>query len=177
MKRLRTLGVVGLLIAAAVHAQAAEDWLSARVLADREALVRGEAFRLAVILDIAPGYHINANPPSADRLVPTGVKPENHPAIEWGEVQYPKGKPLAAEWAAGGSVSVYSGRAIIIVGGRVTDEAPPGETAVRLTLTYQGCDENTCFRPASRRIETPVPIVEKGTASAPANQEVFAEAE
>jgi len=177
MKRLRTLGVVGLLIAAAVHAQAAEDWLSARVLADREALVRGEAFRLAVILDIAPGYHINANPPSADRLVPTEVKPQDHPAIEWAEVRYPKGKPLAAEWAAGGSVSVYSGRAIIIVEGQVADGAPPGETVVRLTLKYQGCDENTCFRPASRRIETPVPIVEKGTASAPANQEVFAEAE
>jgi len=177
MQKLRMLGVVGLLLAAAAHAQAAEEWLSARVLADREALVRGEPFRLAVVLDIAPGYHINANPPSADNQIPTEVKPEGHPTIEWAEVQYPKGKPLAAEWAAGGSVSVYSGRVIIIVRGRVSDGAPLGETVVRLTLKYQGCDANTCFRPASRRIETPVPIVEKGTWTPPTNQEVFAEAE
>jgi len=110
MRHIAALGVV-FLFAWAVAASGAEpDFLKTSLRFDRDALVRGEAMRLAVVLDIEEGYHINANPASADSK-PTAVEPESHPAIMWGEVKYPPGKTYTPKWAAGESLSVYAGRA------------------------------------------------------------------
>ena len=111
MKRRLARAVVLVLLAGwALARAAAPDFLKASLRFDRDALVQGEAFRLAVVLDIEEGYHINANPASADSK-PTAVEPESHPAIMWGEVKYPPGKTYTPKWAAGESLSVYAGRA------------------------------------------------------------------
>ena len=175
MRHIAALGAV-FLFAWAVAASGAEPgFLQASVRFDRAALARGAAFRLAVVLDIEEGYHINANPASAG-LKPTVVEPESHPAITWGEVQYPPGKIYTPTWAAGENLSVYAGRAVLVVGGTVADDAPLGETTVRVRLSYQGCSEAACFRPEASPLEARIRILERGTAAVPANADLFAAA-
>jgi thiol:disulfide interchange protein DsbD len=166
------LGVLAL--AGWATASAAEDsWLSASACLNRDALPRGAAFRAAVVLDIGEGHHVNANPPSLDFQIPTVVAPAPNPAVRWGTVHYPAGEPLAASWAEGKAIRVYSGRAVIQVVGAVAADAPLGPTTLRLKLTYQGCDANTCYRPAERVLDAPARIVEAGAASSPANAQFF----
>lgn len=165
-------------IAALAAAGAAEDdWLTASVYADRTAAPRGKTFRLAVLLEIGEGFHLNANPPSADFQVPTKVEPEPHPALAWGAVRYPPGHDFTAAWAQGEAIEVYEGRTILVLSGAVADDAPLGEQPLRLTLTYQGCTDDTCYQPATRTLETTLEIVEAGAETAAANEEIFAEAE
>jgi len=173
MRHIAALGVV-FLFAWAVAASGAEPgFLQASVRFDRAALARGGAFRLAVVLDIEPGHHVNANPASAG-LKQTVVEPENHPAIAWGEVKYPGGKTYTPTWAAGENLSVYAGRAVVVLAGTVADDAPLGETTVRVKLSYQGCSESACFQPEMRTLEARVAILEAGAAPAPANTDLFA---
>jgi len=173
MRHIAALGAV-FLFAWAVAASGAEPgFLQASVRFDRAALARGAAFRLAVVLDIEEGYHINANPASAG-LEPTVVEPENHPAITWGEVKYPPGQAYTPTWAAGESLSVYAGRAVVVLAGTVAADAPLGETTVRVTLRYQGCSESACFRPDMRTLEAQIEIREAGAAAVPANADLFA---
>ena len=173
MRHIAALGVA-FLFAWAVAASGAEpDFLKASLRFDHDALVRGEAFRLAVVLDIEEGYHVNANPSSAG-LKPTVLEPESHPAIAWGEVKYPPGKTYTPKWAAGENLSVYAGRAVLVVRGTVADDAPLGETTVRVKLSYQGCSESACFQPEMRTLEARVAILEAGAAPAPANADLFA---
>ena len=172
MRHIAALGVV-FLFAWAVAASGAEpDFFKASLRFDRDALVRGEAFRLAVVLDIEQGYHVNTNPASAG-LKPTVAEPENHPAITWGEVRYPPGKTYAPPWAAGESLSVYAGRAVVVLAGTVAADAPLGETTVRVRLNYQGCSESACFPPETRTLEAPMDIREAGAAAVPANTDLF----
>lgn len=173
MKRRLALAVVLALLAGWTLARAAEpDFLKASLGFDRDALARGEAMRLAVVLDIEAGYHINANPASADSK-PTVVEPESHPAIAWGEVKYPPGKTYTPKWAAGESLSVYAGRAVVVLAGTVADDAPLGETTVRVRLNYQGCSKSACFQPEMRTLEAQIEIREAGAAAVPANTDLF----
>ena len=177
MRHAGALGVLlGLLASAQSASAAGADFLSASVHADREALVAGEPFRLAVVLDIRDGFHVNANPAGAS-LVATTLAPESHDSVRWGKVRYPPGRPLAAEWAPGGNIPVYEGRTILLVEGTVAAEAPAGETTLHLDLEYQGCDAQSCYPPKTMALESPVRIVAAGTAPAAANADLFAEAD
>jgi thiol:disulfide interchange protein DsbD len=85
--------------------------------------------------------------------------------------------PFAPAWAGGSRLSVYEGHAAILVEAQVADDAPTGQTTLRLKLGFQGCDANSCYPPASRQLQVPIEIIRKGRAAAPANEAVFREAE
>lgn len=171
---LAALSVAVLLTAAAgAAAPPADAWLKAAAVLDRDALPRGEPFRVAIVLEIAPSYHINANPPSLDFQIPTVVAPDPAEGIDWGDVRYPAGEQLIASWAEGKPVGVYSDRTVIVVPATVDDDAPLGPVTLRLQLSYQGCDAATCYQPAERLIEVPATVVEAGTAVATTNAGLF----
>jgi uncharacterized protein len=91
-------------------------------------------FRL--VLEIARGWHLQANPASEPYLVPTEVKGEVR------EVIYPRGELVAAAFAEE-PLSVYTGR--VEIAGEV------GGTG-RVALTYQACDDSRCLPPVTREI-------------------------
>jgi len=189
MKRFLLAGAALLLVAAAgaacltagsqalAAAPEADPRVRAAAYLDREPLARGEAFRVAVVLDLAEGFHVNANPPTEQFQIPTVLEPAPAAGIAWGPGPHcPPGRPLAAAWAEGGTTSVYSGRAILIAEGRVAADAPLGETVLRLSLSYQGCDEKTCYQPATLKVEAPARIAPAGAPSVPAHADLFAQA-
>ncbi len=170
------VGWLAFAIAVAAAAAPPDAWLKAEVLTDRTAVAQGDAFRIAVVLEIDHGYHINANPAATDFLIPTVIQPEPHSAITWGNLTYPVGRRLPVAWAESGSVSVYEGKAVILLEGTATSDAPTGPTTVRLNVSYQGCDANTCYQPKLMLLEKPITIVEAGTIADEANAEIFAAA-
>ena len=150
-----------------------EPWLKAAVHLDRDALARGQTFRAAVVLDLDAGYHVNANPPSLDFQIATKVVPAPRDGIAWGEVRYPEGQVFEADWAGDETVRVYSGRTILVVPGTVAGDADLGPAALRFTLTYQGCDDTTCYPPGERTLKVETEIVAADAEPAPANTHVF----
>ena len=175
-RRAALLAWLALAVAAPAAAASPDAWLKAEVLVDRTAVARGDAFRMAVVLEIDPGYHVNANPQAEDFLIPTVVRPEPHPAVTWGNVAYPAGRRLSVTWAESGGISVYEGKAVIVLEAAAANDAPAGPTILRLHLSYQGCDADTCYQPKSLVLEKTVLIVGAGTATDKAHAEVFAAA-
>jgi len=151
----------------------AEPWLRAAAYPDCAALARGKPFRVAVVLDLDADYHVNANPPSLEFQVPTKVQPAAREGIAWGEVAYPEGEPLAADWADDETVRVYEGRTILGVPAAVAEDAPLGPVTLTFTLKYQGCDASTCYPPAERTLEVETEILAADAEPAPANTEIF----
>ncbi|MBI4757148.1 MAG: DUF255 domain-containing protein [Betaproteobacteria bacterium] len=100
--------------------------------------------RLEVRLRIAPGWHLNANPPGMDGLIATrldfdGARPR--------AVRYPPGEPLRAAFAAA-EIRVWSGAVTL-----EADFARARPKAARLTV--QACSEEVCLPPAE--LDLPLP--------------------
>ncbi len=98
----------------------------------------GQAFRLR--LEVARGWHVNANPASDEFLIPTTLAAPEEGELE--AVQYPTGeefKPAFAEAA----IRVYQGSV------EITGEIRGSD---RVILTYQPCDEDRCLPPVTKEL-------------------------
>jgi uncharacterized protein len=100
------------------------------------------SFRLT--LDVAPGWHLNANPAGADFLVPTEVRGEG---LELREVRYPPGQEVSLGFAQE-PLPVYQGR-VVIEGEIAAGAEELGGRGGSLILVYQPCDESRCLPPVT----------------------------
>jgi uncharacterized protein len=99
--------------------------------------VSGERFEMT--LEIAPGWHLYANPASDPGQVATRVDAR--------EVEYPEGETLAP--AGGEPIRVYRGTV------RLTGRVPQDGGKVR--LTYQTCDAGRCLPAVTREVSIALP--------------------
>ena len=100
--------------------------------------------RFRMTLEIAPGWHIQANPASEEYLVPTEVVAEQGAEVRG--LSYPQGEEMPAGFAGGRPLAVYAGRV------EITGEVRGG--GGRLVLRFQPCDDARCLPP----IEHPVAV-------------------
>jgi len=72
----------------------------------------GSSFQVAVIGELEEGWHVNANPPTLEYLIPTEFKLEPVEGLTFGKMQYPEAVRLKFDFAAE-ELDVYEGRVII----------------------------------------------------------------
>jgi uncharacterized protein YyaL (SSP411 family) len=98
---------------------------------------------IEITLTIDPGYHINANPASADYLIPTAV---TIPGAAGAKIAYPAGRVFKPKFSPDG-ISVYEGSVTIKA------ELPKGglASAARepLQIEVQACTDQLCLPPAT----------------------------
>src|SRR5579863_10710130 len=67
--------------------------VSGNMVLDTDAVHAGSSAKVAVVAEVASGYHINDHVPSLDYLIPTELKLDAAAPFESGRVAYPKGTP------------------------------------------------------------------------------------
>jgi suppressor for copper-sensitivity B len=137
-------------------------------VADRTAYAPGETVRLAAVVTVEEGWHVNSHVPTYDWLIPTELTLPLPGG--WGEpaLTYPKGK-LQTFGFADDPISVYDGTFRIV--GEVT--VPPGAKGsipVTASLRYQACDDSSCLPPVTTEAELTLRI---GSGGKPAHPDVF----
>ena len=107
----------------------------------------GETFNVELALKIADSWHINANPPSQDNLIPTTVTVDADAPVEIVDVAYPKGKSIRFEFS-NESLNVYEGMLTIPLRLRQKRNVTRKKNVpVTLKLTYQPCNDTECLLP------------------------------
>ena len=101
----------------------------------------GNSLTVTAVLDIAEGWHINANPASLDFLIPTSVDVREDSGKAEVKPAYPDARAMATPL---GDIKVYEGKVSIPV--QVT---LPGSTEnLRLLVRAQACKGTTCLAPS-----------------------------
>ena len=103
---------------------------------------RGDWRPFRLVLDVAPGWHLNANPASEDFLVPTEVRGAG---LELRGLRYPEGERVELSYGRDGGLAVYRGT--VEIAGELRGTGGEGGG---LRLTYQPCDEARCLPPVER---------------------------
>lgn len=121
----------------------------------------GERGKLHVKLKLRSGWHVNANPPTLDYLVPTSVEVELANGLQSLPPRYPPGKRHRFAFADE-PLSVYEEKAEIEIPIQATLDAVPGSRVVRGTVRFQACNDQLCLPPATKTFEVVVGIEGKG---------------
>ena len=120
-------------------------------------LAPGESGDLHVRLEIAHGYHVNANPPSLPYLKATQIeiKPADGISVEF--ITYPD--PLVRTFAFSETpLKVYEGETNLKVRLKADKSAAPGQHNLSAKLRVQACDEKVCYAPGERDMTVPVNV-------------------
>ncbi len=119
----------------------------------------GETFTVRIRLDVAEGWHVNANPASAEFLIATTADVRSDLPIEVSRIDYPEPTRLRASYAET-AIDVYEGVVEIIATCRLADGLEDGvaEGTVRALIAFQACDEQSCLRAAEKIVEISVEI-------------------
>ena len=141
-------------------------------LASLDKVYPGSSFELAVVVDVAPGWHINSNNPLDEFLVPSDLVFDEKEGITYGEVIYPE--PILQKFSFSESeLSTYEGKFVFGVKATLAPDFPVGDTVISSRLIYQACDDQSCLPPAEISIEIPVKVVRLSEPVNAINQEIF----
>jgi thiol:disulfide interchange protein DsbD len=158
--------------------QGSEKVVKAQGFASVERVTPQGKFKVALVLEVANGYHINAHVPTQDYLIPTNVVFQPPAGIRLSEPLYPPPMTRTFEFAPQAQLAVHEGRVI------VTADAEAEETwkdsgsgsAIVARLTVQACSERVCLGPARLQTEIPIRFAKPGEAVPEIQAELFKEA-
>ena len=176
MKNLfRSLLISLLLSPAAAHAQsdstasppAPADLVTLTVDAPQKA-VPGQSITATLRAQIRSGWHVNANPPSADYLVPTEVKLTLPPGWAYRPAIYPKGEQHHFSFSDE-PLSVYQGAIQLQVPFGVAAGAS-GAQVIQGVFRFQACNDELCLAPASKPFEIRLAVAGKPALAATRTQ-------
>jgi thiol:disulfide interchange protein DsbD len=154
----------------ACEAQQAEFKVDALLSVDK--LTPNAHFRLAVVIDVAEHWHINANSANAEGLIPTTLTLQPPASIAIDRIVYPKGVTTKVAWSDD-PVALYTGRTIIFAEGHVSADAQTGPLKLEGTLRYQACNDSVCIAPKNIPVVLNTEIVPESQKPQPDHGDIF----
>lgn len=123
--------------------------------AEEVRLDAGGAGEASVRLDIAGGYHVNANPASDKFFIATELRAESQEGITPGKPVYPRGAPRKLAFFDK-PLSLYEGSVVIKLPLRAEKNALKGRHTLRAKVVVQPCNDEACF--PKREIDAPINV-------------------
>jgi len=148
------------------------DVVKPEVYASMEPAGRGGSFQIAVVMNIRPGFHVNAREKSEEYLIATDLKAQLPSGFSSGDVVYPKGK-LEIFTFSKKPLNVYQGTVILRLPVNALATAPLGEQHVPLKLRYQACSTELCLPPTTLSLDAVVNIAASTAEAKAAHAEIF----
>ena len=134
----------------------------------------GSQFQIAVVVEIAKGWHVNANP-AKEGFIATEVTLPEVSHLSFGEVVYPAGEVL--KLGSIGEAPVYHDTITIGIQTDLSQTAPVGSSTLDFQLQYQACDDAQCLLPETLAFSIPIEIVGIEETVQRINEAVFANVE
>jgi len=120
-------------------------------------LTRGESGDALVLLKIADGYHVNANPPSYSYLKATELELQSAAGITVEFITYPDALTKKFQFAEK-PLAVYEGETMLKATLKADKTAPAGIHNLSAKLRVQACDDKVCYAPSALDLTVPVNI-------------------
>src|SRR5216684_7374649 len=98
---------------------------------------RGKEFQVAVVVEIAQGFHMNSHKPSDQFLIPTTLTAQLPAGIQLRDTIYPGGQLEKFTFSPNKPLDVYTGTVTIRLRLTAGRDAALGATTIPITLRYQ----------------------------------------
>jgi len=138
------------------------------------ALTPGQPAMIVVIVTVHPGLHAQSHQPLDPTLIAFELSPDPNPQLEFDSPIYPPGQIQNSP--ALGTLSVYTGKVVFFIPLRVKPGATPGAITLSGHLTFQACNDSSCFPPEHPKFSIATTIAAPGLTATPINAELFATA-
>lgn len=171
---MRGIFLIGLFLLSTglVAADNSKSVVEAQIVSATDGVHPGTALKMAIVAQIAHGFHINDHKPTLDYLIPTEVKLDSARDITLESTVYPPGVPVKFAFSDQ-ALSVYEGMLLVGTQFRVSKNLPPGSYVVKGKFSYQACNDHACLPPASVPLSLTIRVVDSNVPLKHLNADVF----
>ena len=153
-------------------ALAQEKVVSLRPVVNDLAGYPGASVKLALIVSIPPGLHVQSDKPRDPTLKGALIWIDPASGVEIREVVFPEARDLPLEGYKE-PLSVFEHQAIIGVDVALPKTAPVGDFRIAARFRYQACDDRVCFRPRTLETSWTIKVSRGPSGPDPAQSETF----
>jgi suppressor for copper-sensitivity B len=153
------------LVPAAAQPGPEEHKASFVLQADRTAYDPGAPARVAALVTISGGWHVNSHQPTFEYLIPTELTLRLPPGFAPATVVYPQARMQTFAFADE-PLAVYDGDVVIEARLTVPKSAAPGNYPLQAALRYQACDDTQCLPPVTAAAKLTLEVGSGGKANA-----------
>jgi suppressor for copper-sensitivity B len=165
--------LLSLALAASAGAQIQAPKKATFVLdADRSAYDPGAPARVAALVTIEHGWHVNSHKPSFEYLIPTVFDLDLPAGWPQETVRYPMAKMKTFSFEPH-PLAVYDGDVVVVASFAVPKGVKPGSYPLQGSLRYQACNDQQCLPPVTAQAKLELRIGSGGQAQ---NGKLFAQA-
>ncbi|HUK33143.1 MAG TPA: protein-disulfide reductase DsbD domain-containing protein [Vicinamibacterales bacterium] len=154
--------------------QSAASVVKTKVYASLDPVPRGKEFQVAVIVDIANGYHMNSHKPLDSYLIPTSLTPQLPAGFTLADTIYPPGKNLKFPFSPDKPLNVYTQSVTLRLRLTAGDAAALGDASIPITLRYQACNNSACLPPVKVPVTAAIKVAAADAKSKAVHPEIFA---
>ncbi|HEV2851204.1 MAG TPA: thioredoxin family protein [Thermoanaerobaculia bacterium] len=158
--------------AAPAGAQLARQKASFVLNADRTAYEAGTPARVAALVSIESGWHVNSHKPTFEYLIPTVLELALPEGWSPGAIQYPEAELQTFSFETE-PLAVYDGDVVILAEVKVPAGTPAGAYPVKASLRYQACNDSQCLPPVTAEAEVQLTV---GPGGQPQHADLFTKA-
>lgn len=155
----------------AVAADTENKRVKPQVFLEYDKLPAGGKCRVVMEIQIEEGWHINANKPGIEDLIPTTFTVKSEQGVKLTDIKFPKHQVISMEGV--GTVNVFEGKIRIYGTLEVPASAANSADKLQLTVNYQACTEKFCERPDKVAIEGKIPVAASASDVKKKNEEYF----
>ena len=138
-----------------------------------EPVPRGKSFEIAVVVEIAKGFHMNSHKPTDPYLIPTTLTPQLLSGFDVADTIYPDGHDEKFSFSPNKPLNVYTGKVILRVKLTAHPDAALGPTTIPITLRYQACNDTTCLQPVKIPVDAKFQVAAADAKSHAAHADIF----
>ena len=140
-----------------VHAQTTPPKIDTRLVLTTNKAQAGRMISAALIIDIPPGYHLNAHEPLSRFALPTKIEVQLPEGYKLGPITYPRAVVRKFTFTDE-RLGVYEKHAIIKFSLRIPSSGR-GTTELKAILDYQSCSDQVCFPPKKQEATVVLKVV------------------
>lgn len=149
-----------------------DEHVKAQAYLSVDKLPAGSACQVAVVMTIAKGWHVNANPPKPDYLKPVKISWKSKNGVELVDVKYPQGMAFKIE-GEDEDAMVYEGEIQVRGTLKIPKDAGGLTEDMELTVNYQACNKEGCMPPKTIKLTAKLAIAKPGETVKSINGKLF----
>jgi uncharacterized protein YcnI len=139
-----------------------------------EPVPRGKTFDVAVVVEIARGFHMNSHKPTDPYLIATTLTPELPAGFDLVDTIYPDGHQENFAFSPKKPLDVYTGKVTLRLKLSAHADAALGRVTIPITLRYQACNDTTCLQPVKIPVDAKFEVAAAGAKARAAHTDAFA---
>jgi len=156
-----------------VLAQGSQSVVNVQHFVSVDGIRNNDSFKLATVLTIAPGYHINAHQPTLDYLIPTKIVFQKSKIVHLDTPRYPVPYERSFGFSPGQPLAVYEDTVIVKTRGTLVNSGTASSVLIQGKLTVQACNDTQCLSPIQLPFKIPIKVFQSNIAPNLINKQIF----